>query len=54
MSDTRRRPVPVWYRKEKKAFRHLHFRAFRRAAKVAVQTQREIPRYRRTSGWLTW
>jgi hypothetical protein len=43
-------------RKEKKAYRKEHYRQYR--AKVKDRMRHEdwenIPRFRRTSGWLTW
>lgn len=45
-----------WTRKEKKCYRKEHFRQYR--AKVKDRMRHEdwenIPRFRRTSGWLTW
>lgn len=44
------------YHKEKGWFRKQHYRKHRAQVRNAMCHERweEIPRYRRTSGWLTW
>ena len=54
MADTHKREPYHWYRKERKSFRKTHMKAYRRSVKLAMAAGRVIPRFRRTSGWLTW
>jgi len=45
-----------WHRKERKCYRHIHWRSFRAKVKDCIRNERfdDIPRFRRTGGWLTW
>lgn len=44
------------YRKERKAERKAHYRSYRSKVKDRMRHEdwENLPRYRRTSGWLTW
>ena len=44
------------YRCERKEYRKEHYRQFRAQVKtrMAHEDYENLPRYRRTSGWLTW
>jgi hypothetical protein len=53
MARTYKADPPRWYSKEKKAFRHPHYQAYRAASKMDVRMGRDPEPYRRTSGWLT-
>jgi hypothetical protein len=45
-----------YYRRERKSFRKVHYREYRAKVRdrMAHEDWENIPRFRRTSGWLTW
>lgn len=56
MSRTTKKDPPRPYQKEKKCNRKVHYKVFRGKCKQAMSQENfdDIPRFSKTSGWLTW